>query len=113
MPEDYTYQILVYRVQDRLRDCWTAEWDTNTRYSSDGRSAKEALGHLLSFLAGVYSPCHGSPVPPVRDQPINQQLLEALKILANAMDPNTDPDRRGTYELLKIANDAIAKAEGR
>ncbi len=40
-----------------------------------------------------------------------RELLDALKIIANAIDPNTDPDKRGSDELLRIARRAIRHAE--
>ena len=40
-----------------------------------------------------------------------KSLYEALKILENAMNPNTNPDPRGLNDLLGIARSAIALAE--
>jgi len=83
MPDVKTYTISVYRVQDRHRDGWTAEWDANSRYSSDAKTPGEALRNLLRFLADEDLLAHPeAPALPLQDQPINQELLE---IADNAM----------------------------
>jgi hypothetical protein len=56
---------------------------------------------------------HGlaGPVCADSETEVREEIVDALKILTNALDPNTDPDPRGSDALLLIARYALLRAE--
>ncbi len=65
----------------------------------------------LKFDVKFSSTAHLDAQPGPLVNPINKALLEALKRLADAMDPSLDPNPIPLTDLLKFARQAILKAE--